>query len=475
MSTVVSNDARPKSPLGELLALAAPTVAQSVSYTIMQFIDTAMLSRLGTEAPTAAGNAGIFAFAVICFGFGVMLVVNTLVSQSFGRNELDHCGPYLWQGYWVGLLYALLVLPLIGVAQQVFGFFGHTESLAALEAKYLGIVLLGTFVKMVSTASGQFLLATNRPMMVLISAVCGVSVNAVVAYAIVLGNFGFKQYGVVGAAWAQNIGVAVEMLVVLAFVFGNQPHRFNVFDWRPRLQQAITLVRVGAGAGLQIVADVLAWALFLVAVMAQLGENAMAANQFMFRYMVVSFMPAMGISQAVTALVGRSIGRGEFAQAIRRADLGFALAAVYMFSCGVLMAIFRYPLIRVFTNDPQVIQLGATLLIFAGVYQFFDAMYLIYIGALRGAGDTLIPGLATAGLCWSITVGGGFMIARYFPQFGVAGPWSACTLYGIVLGIFMLTRFRRGRWKSIQLEAPATSNLGADSARLTPLTEIGKP
>src|SRR5580765_3728617 len=99
-----------KSPLVELISLAAPTVAQSVSYTVMMFIDTWMLSRLGSEEFTAAANSGMFSFSIICFGLGMLLVVNTLVSQSFGRREFHRCGQYLWQGIWVAVGYSMLVL-----------------------------------------------------------------------------------------------------------------------------------------------------------------------------------------------------------------------------------------------------------------------------------------------------------------------------------------------------------------------------
>jgi MATE family multidrug resistance protein len=457
-------------PTVELLNLALPTVAQSVSYTVMQFIDTWMLSRLGTDAPTAAGNAGIISFGVICFGFGVMLIVNTLVSQSFGRREFEQCGRFLWQGFWVGTAYALLVLPMVFVAPYLFNAFRHPQELAVLETKYLQIVLLATLFKMIATAAGQFLLGTDRPTMVFVSSVIGVSVNAVAAYAVVLGHFGAPNLGVVGAAWAQNLGVFTEMSVLLVFIFlfGRDRAKFSVADWKPRLQEATTLVKIGAGAGLQIVADVAAWSLFLNLVIAQLGVAAMAANQFMFRYMVVSFMPAVGISQAVTALVGRYIGMKKFDLAMRRADLGFVVAAAYMLLCGLLMATLRHPLIHVFTQDPEVARLGAILLIFAGIYQFFDAMYIVYNGALRGAGDTLIPGFVTIGLCWGITVGGGYVIAHNLPQFGVTGPWVACTIYGILLGIFMVHRFRSGRWQQIHLERDSRgSNLPDDSTKVS--------
>jgi MATE family multidrug resistance protein len=98
------------------------------------------------------------------------------------------------------------------------------------------------------------------------------------------------------------------------------------------------------------------------------------------------------------------------------------------------------------------------LLTLAGVYQFFDAMYIVYNGGLRGAGDTFVPALVVGTLCWVLTVGGGYLMARYYrEQLGVLGPWLAAMAYGIVVGLFLMLRFRGGRWRAINLEAPSDS------------------
>jgi len=287
---------------------------------------------------------------------------------------------------------------------------------------------------------------------VMVATVAGVAVNAVAAWAMLFGHFGFHPMGVAGAAWGQNVGVFVEMALLVLFALRPGSRQlYNVADWKWRAREMRTLVVVGVPSGLQITADVLAWSLFSVWVMGRFGTNAMAANTFMIRYMVLSFMPAFGISTAVTALVGRYIGRGEPDVAVRRANLGFVLTAVYMVSCGVLFFLGRNVLIRLFTHDPEVLRTGAMLLVFAAVYQFFDALYITYNGALRGAGDTLVPAIATGVLCWGITVFGGYLLATFYPTFGPAGPWAAATFYGVVLGLFIYVRFRRGRWRSIRL------------------------
>ncbi len=446
-------------PLTELLYLAAPTVAQMASYTLMQFIDTWILSRSGTgiAAPTAASNAGILAFSFIALGMGVLFVVNTLVSQAFGRKDFSACGQFLWQGIWFSVVFWLLLLPLLFVLPNVFRLMGHEPALAHLEGVYLQIVLAASILKLVTTVLEQFFLGINRPTAVAIATFGGVAINAVAAWVLIMGKIGVPRMGVTGSAIAQNIGVGVEGAIALLYLLNASIRKtYGLSNWRLHLGQMWTLIKVGVPSGVQIVADILAWSAFIMWVMGVFHTEAMAANIFVFRYMSVSFMPAYGISVAVTALVGRYIGMGRPDIAAARANLGFAVAGVYMLACGALFFFGRRTLMMLFTDDQAVLVIGQRLLIFAAVYQLFDAMYIIYNGALRGAGDTLMPAIATAVLCWGMTIFGGHAIAVRWPQFGPTGPWLAATAYGVTLGAFIWLRFLRGGWKSINLNSAAS-------------------
>jgi MATE family multidrug resistance protein len=459
------------SPLVELLKLAAPTVAQMASYTLMQFFDTMMLGHVGTgvSEPTAGSNAGMIAFSIISLAMGTLFVVNTLVSQSFGRRDYSDCGRYLWQGIWFAVGYSILLILTLPMLPAAFVRFGHAPDLVRLETLYLRIVIGGSALKLVGTACSQFLVAVNRPGSVLVSTLIGVSANTFAAWTMIFGHFGIPRMGVAGSAWGQNVGTLVEMSCLI--FFATRPAvrtAYNIRDWKVRPQMLLTLLRIGIPSGVQIVADVLAWSLYTMWVMAAFGERAMAANTFIFRFMSVSFMPAFGIGTAVTALVGRYLGMGRPDLARQRADLGFGLSATYMLSCGLLFYFGRNVLMQLFTHDPQVLRMGAMLLVFAAVYQFFDAMYINYNGALRGAGDTFVPALATGILCWGITVFGGYFVSRHFPQWGPGGPWTIATIYGVILGIFMLVRFRRREWSALPGHSliPVAGGVGLGEGRI---------
>lgn len=443
---------KPHRPAIELFLIAAPTIAQMASYTLMQFIDTWMLSTLGTDAPTAAGNSGMLAFTLICFGLGVLSLVNTLVSQNYGARHFPLCGQYLWQGVYFALIFTALVLPTAFFAKPIMAMFGHAPELQVMEATYLQIVLLTCGVKLIGNSCAQFLLGVNHPTLVFLSSLAGVSVNIVAAAFLIFGLMGFPKMGVSGAAWAQNIGVTVEMLVLLGFILLPKVRRgYGLSQWQFHPSMFGRLFRLGIPAGVQFVGDLLAWTLFINVIMGSFGTQAMTAANFTFRWMSLSFMPAIGIGTAVTCLVGRYIGRGKPEIAIARTRLAFQLTSLYMVICGVGFFLLRRPMTGFFTVDPAVVSICTSLMIIAAIWQFFDAQFIIYSSALRGAGDTFAPAVALLTLNWSITIAGGYLISRHARSLGPLGPWYAAIAYGVILGAYCYLRFKAAHWREIRL------------------------
>lgn len=442
------------SPLWELLKLALPTIAQMASYTFMQFADTWMLAQVGDLPATAAGQAGMFQFALLSFGFGILLLVNTLVSQADGRGDRQTCGRAMWQGIHVGVVYGLLMLALVPFSRSIFLGLKHEPALAAFESTYFNILTYAATLKLAGTAVTQFMIGIQRATLVMISAIVGVLLNLVFNYLLIFGKLGFPEMGLAGAAWATVIAMTAELLILLAFA-GSKSIRatYAPFDFRVRLDLMKTLLKLGIPAGAALAGEVSAWSLFNVCVIAEFGTDAMTANNYAFRFMLISFMPAIGIGQAVTALVGRYVGMRKFDEARRRGHLGFAVAAGYMVTCGAVLIAFRKPFMSIFTDDPNVVAIGAVVLCFVGAYQILDAMYVTYTGGLRGAGDTFVPAMVMIGANWTLTVGVALAVANFLPQFGVAGPWTVLCVYGVVVGVFNLLRFRSRRWERRALEA----------------------
>lgn len=441
----------PRRPLAELLYLALPTVAQMASYTVMQFADALQLAvGAGDAAATAAGMGGFMVFTSMSLIWGALLVVNTLVSQAIGAGNPEVGGRYMWQGVWFGAGCGLLLLPSMLISGPVLASFGHSAEIVALGRQYYDIEIAWAPVRLAGLAVAQFLLATGRPRVTLVAALFATSTDVLMNFVLITGRWGFPRMGVAGAAWSTNAAVTLELLI-MASVCARPVIReaYHLWRWRPHWPSMRQLIVIGVPGGFQTVAEVVAWFLFCVWVMNRFGQAAVTANNYMMQYMKVSFMPAFGLSAAVTALVGRYLGMGRLDLARQRAHLGFKVTAAYMLLCGACFFLGRNLLISLFSDDPQVIRIGGILLTFAAIYQLFDGLYIIYIGALRGAGDTFWPATVTAILCWTIVVGGGATVGFLAPQWGPTAPWVFASVYGLILGLYLFARFSRGEWKAV--------------------------
>ena len=224
--------------------------------------------------------------------------------------------------------------------------------------------------------------------------------------------------------------------------------------------------------------EILCWWIFMSGLVTKFDEGLEvavnnAAAWIVLQYMHLSFMPAVGLSIAVTAIVGKAIGMGRIDLAIRRTWLGLTVTMIYMGICALGMVIFGEELMRVFTDQGEdsaavkmeIVRLGAPLLMLAAVFQLFDAVAICLSGALRGAGDTVYPGVVTIISSWTLIVAGGWVMVTYFPGLGSIGPWIMAAAYIIVLAIALLYRFLRGGWKRITLVRDA-SQVGHEASDL---------
>jgi len=467
-----------RSALMELLAIAAPTAATMASYTIAQFVDGLMVKELGPATFSAQNNGSVMVYSVIAVVMGITTVVNSFVAQHLGAERPEEGPSFAWNGLWIcaiAWLFAMLPLGIFvepAIASVLQGVIGVSESIGQgsplsfppevveLQATYARILFIGGFFVCAARALSQFFFGLHRPGVVLVATVIGNVVNVALNYALIFGHFGLPALGIAGAAWGTMIGSAVEFLIPLALFLGPRLHaRYATrAGWRPSLRRMREIFRVGWPAGLMYGNEVVCWYLLLGVMVAGLGAADNTASWIGLRYMQLSFMPTVGLATAVTAVVGRCMGMNRPDMAAHRARLGLGIACAYMGGCALIFLIFREPLVRLFIASDEapevaaeVLRIGTSVMIFAAVFQIFDAIGILLAGALRGAGDTVWPGVATAILSWTILIGGGWASLLIAPERGALGPWAAGTLYITVFAGAMSLRWLGGRWRGISL------------------------
>ena len=439
----------------EIVRLAVPTVLTTVSMTLMQFVDGLMVARVGVDSMSAQLPGGMASFTPQCFFIGLLSCVSTFAAQYLGAKRPELGAVYAWQGLWLSAAAAAAMAVLVPTAGPLMSLFRHSPEVFVLEVPYFQILIGGSIFALASAALGGFFVGLHRPVIPLIAGVVGNVVNFVVALVLIFGLTGFPRLGLVGAGIGSVAGMAVQAGVMAwFFLAGRRSAEGEVRrSWRPAWGPMKDLIRLGAPAGAMFVGDVLMWTIFMGGIVGGFGVATLAATNILWRYWPLCFMPAIGVGNAVTAIVGRYCGAGQPRLAWRRAHAGLMLVEAYMITMGVVLWLYRDPLVGIFNDsrDPTVQAIATQTFIFILLCQAFDALNVIFIGALRGAGDTLWPSLIQIALAYGLGVGGAALVAARFPEWGVLGPWVVASLYIALLGLVMWLRFLGGKWRTMSV------------------------
>jgi len=453
-SLLSSSDGEDPTSLRYMLKLAAPMVVTTISFTVMQFVDRLMVSRLGTDALAAILPAGFVSFLPGGFAIGAITSLNTFVSQSHGRGDKRDCSNYFWQAIYMGIVYFLAVVVIMWpTAPWIFRAMGHPSAVVAMEVIYLRIMLYAHILAVINWSSGQFFMGIHRPIITMCASLCGQVVNVAANYVLIFGKLGFPEMGIAGAGWGTFIGIGVSACVNMSLFLSSNINAN--FKSRRTLNidfgKMYDLLKVGLPAGFGLMVNIAFWGVILFGLVGKFGTEALAATSAVLSYTSLSVMPVVGIATALTAAVGKTIGRGKKDIAMKQTRVCLKVALVYMGLVGICFVVFRDALMKFLSTDDKVIEVGVKILICAAIYQAFHAARTIYSGSLRGAGDTVWLAIISAVGAVVILGLGGWLIAKFFPSFGALGPWSAATVSIIAVGLANRWRFKSKKWMSIDL------------------------
>lgn len=436
-----------------LLALAAPIIGITLSRMLMGFADFIMVSRLGTEATAAISPASFFLFMGLCIGMGAVSSVQTFTAQSIGRGEPKEAPAYVWQAAYVAIASIGLAFWLSRASDGVWGAINSPPGVQTLQSAYCRISFWAVPFGVMCAGLECFFNGIQKPGVAFKAILAALVCNVVGNYVLIFGKFGFPEMGIEGAAVATVIGWAVRAgVMAAAFVAPEFRQQFETLRrWRLNVAKLRGMIVVGGPTALQWLLDIGAWFLFLAVILQDFGTETLAASNIGIQYMHVAFMPAIGVGIALCTSVGHAIGEGRPDIAARKTRAAILISSIYMGSIGLIFLIAPRLLIQLVSTDAAVIQVGIGVLIWAALFQVFDGFSIIYINALRGAGDTRWPAVALTFLCWGLFIGGGLAMVRFVPTWKHHGPWMMCTLYITILGIVLWRRFAGGAWRKIDL------------------------
>lgn len=435
--------------LRALWVLALPLLFVQLGNQLKGVVDTAVVGRLGATELAAVGLANIVFYAFFVLGEGVVLGVDPHVSQALGAGRPVRARAMLWQGIWLSLMGAVLVVGLIALAPALFEAFGIDASVAEQAVLYIRIRAIGVVPGLVFVALRVYFQACSRTGVLVWSMIAANIINLAATIVLVHGGQALPAIagplraipamGVAGSAIATVASTVVQLVIVVVALRG-----FGVPGWNTGLRRAVwsemrRAIVVGGPIALQLFAEVGVFALAgLLA--GNIGPVPLAAHQVALTLASVSFTMCIGLANATSVRVGKNIGAADTRGARTAGLAGFASATVLMTVPLILFFTAPGAVARLLTDQPDVIAATTGLLGVAAVFQLSDGLQVIGAGSLRGAGDTrfsfganlighYLVGLPVAILC------------AFWLEMGVIGLWWGLAAGLTAVGLTLLGRF----------------------------------
>lgn len=426
----------------ETIRLALPVMIGQVGHMMMGVVDSVMVGQVGA-APLAAAAIGHGLFVLILiFGIGVSMAISPLVAMFVGSGMQERTGTIFRHGF--------LVNTILGIMLSIGGYyFAHIlyyldqpDEVTYRAVQYMQILSLSIIPVMIFQTYRQFIegLSIMKPAMVV--TILANFINVFVNWILIFGNLGAPALGLAGAGWAtfttrtlMAISLALYVSYAVRFKPLNPSLRFKTIDFKI----IRNILKIGVPGGMQYFFEVGAFTGSAV-IIGWLGTTPLAAHQIALNLAAISFMFALGISSAASIRVGIAVGRQDI-RGIRMAGFSsIMLSCLVMGIFGIIFVSFRYFLPSLYIDDPAVIDVAASLLIIAALFQLSDGTQAVGIGALRGIADTRIPMFITFFAYWVIGLPGGYFLG-FTMRLGVEGVWIALLLALTASAILLTIRF----------------------------------
>lgn len=436
--------------LRPMLALATPLILAELGWMTMGIVDTLMVGRLSPEAIGAVGIGSSVFLAVGVFAMGLLLGLDTLVSQAYGAGRIGECHRWLVHGVALSLLLTLPVTAGLFLVISSLHLWGLDSGVLALTRPYFQVITWSVLPLLLYACFRRYLQGMGSARPAMIALVVANVANVFVNWVLIFGNLGMPALGVAGAGWA-TVGSRIVMAAVLlaAIVYRERrrragPHQ-SLFEipFRVELVWMRRLLALGLPAALQLTLEIGVFAAATV-LAGQLMPAALAAHQIALNVAGFTFMVPLGLASAGAVRVGHAVGRRDALGAARAGWTALLLGAIFMLSAAAVFVLVPGVLIGAFTSSRAVLEIGVALLAVAAVFQLFDGLQGVATGILRGLGDTRTPMLWNLAGHWLVGLPIAYVLA-FELDFGVIGLWLGLSLGLIICGVALVAVW----WKRI--------------------------
>ena len=440
-----------------ILILGLPLVGGHLAQMAIGITDTVMLGWYSIEALAAVTLASTYFFVLFISGSGFALAVMPMVAAYAAEEDELNIRRATRMGLWLSFAFALFALPAMIWAEPILRALGQTDATANLAGQYLAVAGWGIIPALFVMVLKSYLAALERTQVVLWITLLAALVNALANYALIFGNWGAPELGVVGAALASVITQFVSLAGVVIYVLWVMPqHSLFVRMWRGDTQMLTQVFMLGLPIGVTLLSEVGLFAASAV-MMGWLGTIPLAAHGIVMQLASITFMVHLGISNVATIRAGNAYGRRDKPHMARGAIIALAMSIAFAAVTTIIFVGWPEPLISIFMQrgEParaEIIAVGIGLLAMAAVFQLVDGAQVIALGLLRGVQDTKVPMVLAAISYWAIGIPCSYLLG-FTLGYGGIGVWA-----GLVIGLFVAAVLLNARFWGVTIKALGASD-----------------
>lgn len=428
-----------------IAVLGLPLIGGHLAQFAIGLTDTVMLGWYGVEALAAVTLAGSYFFVLFLFGAGFGWAVMPMVATAAAEEDETSIRRSTRMGLWLSLLYAALVMPLLWWSYPVLIALRQEPQVAETASEYLRVAGWGLFPALLVMVLKSYLAALERTQIVLWITVVAAVVNGITNFALIFGNWGAPELGVLGAAVASIVTQVVSLVAVVIYAVRVLPEHslFRRF-WRPDWEMFGRVLRLGVPIGLTTLAEVTLFATSAI-MMGWLGQVPLAAHGIALNLASATFMVHLGLSNAATIRAGNALGRRDRPHLERGAIAVTAMSLVVSVLTIILFLTCAEPLISLFMeadNDQrgQILAIGTGLLAMAALFQLVDGAQVIALGLLRGLQDAKVPMVMAALSYWVVGIPASYYFGFVRGMDGI-GVWLGLVLGLAFAAVLLMARF----------------------------------
>lgn len=419
--------------------LAAPVVTAQLGMMMLGVVDVMMVGRVDEHAMAAVAAGHTFAFALMIFAIGVVMVLDPVVAQAWGAREPEAVSQAFWRGSVLACAMSLVIGVGLWCGEPLMRWLMGDTPIVDEAYRYAIWLVPGLPAYFLFNVVRQVLQAMSVVRPIVVATIVGNLANLVFNYAFIFGELGAPEMGAPGSAVSTSICrfVMLGMLIFAAYPALKKvirPPDRKVLEPRPYLP----LVARGSQIGLQSALEV--WLFNAVGIlMVRMGSVEMAGHQVALNLASVSFMVPFGIGAAAATRVGNAVGRGDTPGARRAAFGSLFLGGTVMIVSAILFVLFPSALAAMYTHESSVIAMAALLLPVAAIFQVFDGVQAVGCGVLRGIADTKVAAIINFFGFWVIGLPTCYWLG-HVRGLGPVGLWWGLTLSLAVVAVLLVLR-----------------------------------